>query len=88
MDFVFELLFEIILEGFIEITEEQKVPFILRILCASLLVVFYGGLIGILLFIAISNRSGLMLFITGVVALIILFAFIYKYKMIKKKKGK
>lgn len=86
MDFVFELLFEIILEGCIEVTEEKKVPFILRILCAVLLVVFYGGLIGILLFVAISNQSGAMFFVTGIVALIILIGFIYEYKKIKKKK--
>lgn len=88
MDFVFELLFGIVLEGCIEIAEERKVPFILRILCAFLLTVFYCGLIGILLFVAISNQSGLMLFITGIVALIILFAFVYKYKMIKKNNEK
>ena len=86
MDFIFELLFEIILEGCIEITKEKKVSLILRILCAVLLVIFYGGLIGILVFVAISNQSGLMLFITVIVALLILFAFVYKYKKIKKKR--
>ena len=84
MDFIFELLFEIILEGCIELTEEKKVSLILRILCAFLLVVFYGGFIGILLFVAISNQSGLMLFITVIVALIILITFVYKYRIIKK----
>ena len=83
MDFVFELLFEIILEGCIEITEVKKVPLIFRILCALVLVVFYGGLIGILLFVAISNHSVLMFLVTALVALIVLAAFVYKYKMIK-----
>lgn len=88
MDFVFELLVEIILEGCIGVAEEKKVPLILRILCVLLLVVFYGGFIGILLSIAISEQSVAMIFITGIVALIILFGFIYKFREIKKNKEK
>lgn len=87
MDFIFELLFEIILEGSIEIIEEKKVSLIVRILCAFLLVVIYGGLIGILLFVAISKQSVLMLFVTGVVALAIMFAFAYKYICRYKSQG-
>lgn len=86
MDFVFELLFEIILEGCIEITEEKKVPLILRILCAVLLVLVYGGIIGMLLFVAISNQSLLLLFIAVFVILIIPIAFVYK--LLKKNKLK
>lgn len=88
MDFVFELLVEIILEGCIGVAKEKKVPLILRILCVILLVVFYGGFIGILLYIAVSEQSVAMIFITGIVALIILFGFIYKFREIKKNKEK
>lgn len=86
MDFILELLFEIILEGCIEVTEEKRVPVILRIICASLLILLYCGIVGILLFVAIENKSGLMLFITIFIALIFLFAFVYKYREIKKNK--
>lgn len=85
MDFVFELLFEIILEGCIELTGEKKVPLPLRILCAIFLVAIYGGLIGILLFVSIANKSGLMLGITGFIALLALFAFVHEFKKWKKK---
>ncbi len=86
MDFVLELLLDIILEGCIETAEEKRVPVILRIICAALLILFYCGLVGILLFAAIENKSGLMLFITVFIALIFLFAFVYKYREIKKNK--
>lgn len=72
------------MEGCIEAAGEKKVPLLLRILCAVLLVAFYGGLIGIFLCVAISNHSIAMFFITVLVALLILAAFIYKYKTIKK----
>lgn len=86
MDFVLEFLFEIILEGCLEITEEKKVPLILRILCAVILVIVYGGMVGILLYVGISNQSLLLLFIAVFVASIIPIAFVYKFKKIKKNK--
>ncbi len=86
MDFVLELLLDIILDGCIEAAEEKKVPVILRIICAALLILFYCGLIGILLFVAIKNKSGAIFFITVLIALIFLFALVYKYREIKKNK--
>lgn len=88
MDFVLEILFEIILEGCIEITEEKNVPLIFRILCAVILVLVYGGMVGILLYVGISNKSLLLLFIAVFVASIIPIALVYKFKIRKKNKLK
>ncbi len=86
MDFILELLFSIILEGCIETAGEKRVPVILRIICAILLIVFYCGLVGILLLVALKNKSGTILFIAVFIALLFLYAFIYKYREIKKNK--
>ena len=86
MDFILEFLFEIILEGTIAITEERKVPFILRFICGVIIGVFYAGLIGVLLTVAISNKSPLMIFVTILIAVLVLYAFIHKYKEFKKNK--
>jgi len=86
MDFILELLLDIILDGCIEAAEEKRVPVILRIICAALIILFYCGLVCILLFAAIENKSGLMLFITIFIALIFLFALVYKCREIRKNK--
>lgn len=86
MDFVFEILFEIILEGCMLITEEKKIPLPLRILCAILVISFYIGFIGIFIYVAVSNQSKLLLLITIGIALLILFAFAYKYRKFRKHK--
>lgn len=86
MDFIFELLFELILEGSIEAAGEKKVPLVLRILCAAVLVIVYVGLIGMFLHLAVVNRSVPIFLITVALALIIIFAFGYKFKMIKRKR--
>ena len=87
MDFVFELLAEIILEGCIGIAEEKRVPIVLRILCAAVLVIVYGGLIGIFIYVSIVNQSIAMFLITCLVAFIILSAFIHKFMKVRRNRG-
>ena len=86
LDLLFEILFELIFEGCIAVAEEKKVPLPLRILCAAFLVVVYAGFVGILLYIAIVNRSVLMGIIVAALGILLLFAFIYKFAKIKKKR--
>ena len=51
MDFILELLFEIIIEGSFELGTHHKVPMPLRILALLIVVLVYGALI-VLLFLA------------------------------------
>lgn len=84
MDFIFEILFELILEGCIEVAGEKKVPIVLRVLCAVVLGVFYLGLVGVFFYAAIKNQSAALCFIAAFVALLVLAAVAVKYRKWKK----
>lgn len=63
MDFILELLLEIILEGALESVTEKKIPLLIRIFVALILLVFYLGFGGCLMYIGIVEKSGV---ITGI----------------------
>ncbi len=50
MEFVFELLFEIIIEGTLDLGTSRKVPMAFRILALIAFLVLYVGIAGLLLF--------------------------------------
>lgn len=85
MDFILEIIFEILIEGCFEITEQKKAPIILRFICGLIVGLIYGGLIGLFLFLSIKNKSILLFLVTCFIALILLYAFIHKCKEIKNK---
>ena len=51
MEFIFELIFDIIVEGSIELGSEKKVPMPLRILALLVVLIIFIGMAGIMLFI-------------------------------------
>lgn len=85
MEFILELLVEIVLEGCLNVTEEKKVPMPLRILCGMGFVGFYVGFVILLLFIALENESMGMLLVTIFVALLVLAVVVYKLQTIRKR---
>lgn len=71
MDLLFELLFEIIIEGSLEIGTSRKIPLPLRILALLVIVTIFGG-IAILLFLcgynALQERktaAGILFLVVG-----------------------
>ena len=88
MEYVIEFLFELIFEGCLEAVGEKKVPLIIRILCAAVLLLVFGGIAGILLYTSIVNESGVLLAFTVFFILLIVFTLIYRINKIKKKRGK
>ena len=50
MEFLLELLFDIILEGSIEVGSGKKVPFIIRILAGGIVLAIFLGLSGVLIY--------------------------------------
>lgn len=54
MDFLFELIFEIIIEGSLELGTDRKIPMPLRILALLLFLLIYVAFIGIFAFIAVG----------------------------------
>ncbi len=45
MEVIFEILFELVLEGSLELAASRDTPWPLRILCAGILLLVYGGLL-------------------------------------------
>lgn len=88
MEYVIEFLFELIFEGCLEAVGEKKIPLIIRILCAAVLLLVFGGIAGILLYTSIVNESGVLLAFTVFFILLIVFTLIYRINKIKKKRGK
>lgn len=50
MDFLLELLFEIILEGTLELGTNRKIPLVLRILALLVILALFGGITVLILF--------------------------------------
>ena len=82
MDFIVELLVEffgeIFVEGIFEGAFSKKVPFLMRILFAILLLVIYGGLTIGLIYLGVKLNNKLLLFIGIFVLLISVYAVIHK----------
>ena len=80
MEIIFEIIFEIIIDGSLNAVSDKKIPLILRILSAIVLLIVYGGLVGLCLFWGIHDKS-VVLIIVGI-GLLIFFglAFIKTYK--------
>lgn len=55
MEFIFELLFELVLDGTIELSKSVKVPLPIRIILTILIALFYLAFIGLILLIGIST---------------------------------
>ena len=58
MEFLFEFIFEIIVEGAIAATSEKRVPLPLRILAAVFVVVLFGGVLFLIILTGILCLQG------------------------------
>ena len=85
MDFIFEFLFEIILEGCFEAISEKKIPFVVRIIIALILFIFYICFGGIFLYIGIKQKSVLLIGISIFLYIIIGIVAFRKYEELKRK---
>lgn len=83
MDMILEFLFEIIIEGSLELVTHKKVPLIIRIFAGILVLAVYGGLIGLCFFFGIQNSQPILIVI-GII--ILLFAFLAINKKVKERR--
>ncbi len=60
MDYIIEFIFEIILEGMTEGASSKRVPLVIRILLVWIFFVLYGGIVALIFWAAICNRSILL----------------------------
>lgn len=96
MEFIMELIFDIVIEGSMEISSEKKVPMPFRILAALLFLAFYLGVAGVLIYIGYdameSQNPGaaVLFYAVGFGVLIGVFCMIRKTfkEKSKEKKGR
>lgn len=80
MDLILEVLFEIIIEGSLELVSHKKVPLISRIIAGIIVLAVYGGLIGLFFFFGIQNSQPILIVIGIIILLITIFAIKKKIK--------
>ena len=92
MEFLLELLFDIIVEGSIELGSEKTVPMPLRILAALIVFVVFFGMGGLFVYggyeamLGSNKGAGIALFVVG--AFMMFGGIFVIFKMFQKKKEK
>ena len=90
MEFIIELILDLLLEGSIEASKSEKVPKPIRYILIALISLFFLAVIGLIIFIGIdtlknSKIGGIIVISMGVLLLILA---IMKFKKIYLKKKK
>lgn len=65
LELILELILEIVLEGAVGVVSSKKVPMIIRVLLAVVLLAFFVGIFGLLFWVGIKNNSLLLIGITA-----------------------
>ena len=84
MELIFDILFDIIVEGSIGAVGDKKVPLPLRILAAVLLIAVFGTLVVVGLYIGISQKDWIGFAIAGLIVVIVLGAI---WKTVKRHRN-
>lgn len=92
MDFLFELLFELIAEGTVELSKSIKVPKYIRYPLIVIIALFFIGVIGILLLVGVASfeQNFLIGIIIIALALLLLVMGVIKFRktyLIRKNKN-
>lgn len=84
MDILMEIIIEIVFEGALGSITKKRIPIFFRVMVAAILLAFYIGLGGILIYAGILYKSGIIV----AIAILLLFAVAYiavkKYRQIKR----
>lgn len=84
MDFIIELIAEILGEGAIEIIKCKKIPFIIRAIVFLMLSFIYLSIVGLMIYLTIKINSLISRIIIIIIALFLLSMYIYFiYKLVK-----
>jgi len=82
---IIEIILEFIFLGTIDAMSSKRIPLILRVLVATVLLALYLGLFALLLVVGINTGSATLIVIAFVVLLLIAVLVIPKIKQIKKQ---
>ena len=84
VDFIIEVIVDIILEGSIEAVGDKKIPTPVRVICAIVLVLAYCALVGLIVAVGIVEEKWIVSVIGAAVGLLIGWAF---WREIKKRRS-
>ena len=70
METVFEIIFELLVEGSLGAVTDKKVPLALRIAAALFIAAVYGGLVGVLMYMGIRDSEPILLVIAAVILIL------------------
>ena len=89
MDFVVELITEILLEGTVEVcvTKSKKVPIVLRFLAGLILGALYGGIFMALFYVGVSNDEPVVIVIALLLLIVSIGFFLKSYRAVRKKRS-
>ena len=82
MGMIFEIIFDLIMEGTIDAASDKKAPTALRVIAIIGLVVVYAGMIGFCLYLAIVDKS----WIAAALGVLIIILTVEMVKAIMKKR--
>ena len=82
---IIEIILEFIFLGTIDAMSSKRVPMILRVLVATVLLAIYLGLFTLLLVVGINTRSAMLTVVAFVVLILIAVLVIPKIRQIKKQ---
>lgn len=86
MDDLLELVLEIILEGAAAATDSKRVPLPVRILLAALMILFFGGIAGLLIWTGIGSGNGMLAVLGGLLLVWVAGAVLVRIKRIRKRR--
>ena len=81
MELIFDILFELIAEGTISAVGDKKVPLPLRIIAAVIIVLIYGTILAVCLYVGISEKNWIGFALAGLITVAIAMAL---WKTIRK----
>ena len=81
MEILFEIVFEIIVDGSLKTSTNKKVPLWIRIIAGIVLIAVYGGSAGALMYIGIRNKDWILL----VIGIALLVFFVFGFRKVYKK---
>lgn len=93
MDILFELIFEIVLEGSLELGTSKKIPMLLRVLALLILLVIYVGMIGIFAMVGLDclesdkTFAAILIFIFDAVFAVLAVRMVWKKYKEKRNNG-
>ena len=82
---IIEIVLEFIFLGTIDAMSSKRVPMILRVLVATVLLAIYLGLFTLLLVVGINTKSAMLIVVAFVVLILIAVLVIPKIRQIKKQ---